>query len=163
MKRFIVGFVCGLIVGLGAGVALLLFILPGPPSAYKPRFPIVSEGLPKEALAHLSQRELGFDIYTNPKAKAVLKKATQLPTRKTTAWETSSGHDGTLLQRESIWAEYDGKLYEVGHFEKKYSTQPNRFMSMMKIYTVDAARSLSVRILIPDIEVDETFGPCVIR
>ena len=159
MKRFATGLICGLLLGFGAGLVLLLISLPAPPSSSHSLFPIATTALPAEATQSLDANHIGFDLYRNPKARAILDKNKAIPTKCSSSWLASPGHDGTLHVNETIWAEYDGKLYQIAHFEKKYRTEPNKHMDMLKVLQIEANRTFTIRVLLPEIEVDETFGP----
>jgi len=60
---------------------------------------------------------------------------------------------------ETFWAEYGGKLYQFAHFTNRYYTTPNRHMSMLKVMDIKEDRTFAVRMIIPDMNIDETFGP----
>lgn len=158
MKKFITGLIIGLVLGIILGTVFWLLKLPGAPSQYSSRFPVAQGTLPENA-RHNRTGTVGFDLYTNHKAPPVLRKEDTLPARKASTWSTSSQHNGKYILSETLWIEYERQLYQVGHFEKEYETQPNRYMSMMKVLLVDQSRQITERIIIPDIDIDETFGP----
>ncbi len=158
MKRCISGLIIGLVLGIILGTVFWLLKLPGSPSQYSPKFPVAQRALPDNA-RHNRTGTVGFDLYTNPKAPPLLHKEDLLPAKKTSTWGTSSQHNGKYILSETLWIEHDRQLYQVGHFGKEYEIQPNRYTSMIKILSVDQSRQIKERIIIPDIDIDETFGP----
>ena len=158
MKKIVIGIIIGLVLGFVAGTLFWLSQLPGAPSQYEPRFPLAEETLPNDA-KYSGNGTVGFDFYTNPKASPELRKNSALPARKTSSWSTSSQRSGKYTIDETLWIEYGGKLYQVGQFDKEYQTQPNRELSMTRVISVDKARQITERIIVPDLDIDETFGP----
>jgi len=156
---------CGLIVGflIGTVAASVFWIsrLPGAPSQYGPRFPITKDPLPTNALSGVGSETVGFDVYTNVKAPPDIKKNEALPVCKRSPWSISAQWDGCFHIRDTIWIEYDKKLYQIGHFEKKVSGEDtNRaFFTMTKELAIDKSRRVTERVIIPAIGFDETFGP----
>ena len=82
-----------------------------------------------------------------------------MPVLKRSLWTISVQNSGYFYIRETIWIEYDGKLYHIGHFEKKVSGEANRILPMTKELVVDKSRQVTERVIIPAIGFDETFGP----
>ncbi|MFH1969883.1 MAG: hypothetical protein ABIJ53_06160, partial [Verrucomicrobiota bacterium] len=140
------------------GTVFWLIKLPGSPSQYSFSFPVAQGALPENA-KYDGTGAVGFDLYTNHKALPELRKEDILPARKTSTWGTSSQHNGKYILAETLWIEHDRQLYEIGHFGKEYETQPNRNMSMTKVLSVNQSRQITERIIIPDLDIDETFGP----
>lgn len=159
MKRFALGMIWGLVMGLGTGVALLLYTLPAPPSSYRQAYPFATSSIPREVTDNIPNGIIGFDIYKGPKPNRFINKEMEIPFKKSTGWLASSGQDGTLRIYETFWAEYGGQLYKLVHFTNTYLTTPNRNMSMLKVFEAFPNRTFTVRVLIPDIELDETYGP----
>ncbi len=159
MKKFVVGIIIGLALGIVVGTVFwLLQLLPGAPSQYEPKFPRSAETLPNNA-KYNGSGTIGFDLYINPKGPPELSKKSALPARKTSTWLTRSQRNGKYAIDETLWIEYGGKLYQVGHFDKEYQTQRDRILSMTKVISVDKARQITERIVVPDLDIDETFGP----
>ncbi len=159
MKRFLTGLACGLLIGALGGGILWIMSLPAPPSAYRPKFPIATTDLPDEAVRELDPARIGFDLYMGRKPRRILKKSQTIPFRKSSGWLASSGQNGALHLYETFWVEYEGQLYQLAHLSKKYETEPNKNMSMLKVIEIQANRRFTVRMLIPDADLDETFGP----
>ena len=159
MNKFCWGLGSGFLLGIALGGGLWLWSLPGAPSNYRPRFPIATVPLPEMVRVNTNETHVGFDIYTNPKEPPVVLKETPLPTKEASARSSYSERDGSVRVRETLWIEYNGSLYEFGHFEKTYHAEPNRLLVLVKTMAVDKARALRVRVQYPEIDIDETFGP----
>ena len=147
MKKFLGGLFVGLIVGTLLGMLIWITRLPGPPSQYHARHPIATEPLPDTA-AHAVPHTIGFDIYKNPKAPPIFGKDDETPKTNVRTWTKSSGHQGEINIRGSFWIEYGRKLYEIGQYQWRGETSPNRHMSMITIQSVDTNRQLWERVII---------------
>lgn len=153
------GVIIGILIGAVAASVFWISLLPGAPSQYGPKFPMTKEPLPTNILSRVISGTVGFDVYTNAKAPPDIKKNEALPVRKRSSWTISAQKNGYFYIYETIWIEYGGSLYRIGHFEKKVSGEANRIFPMTKELAVDKSRQITERVTIPAVGFDETFGP----
>ncbi len=158
MKKFLIGLTAGLVLGATSATVFWLLQLPGAPAPYSWRFPVSQTPLPESA-RYSGVGTVGFDLYSNPKAPPVFRRTDPIPATHTSTWGISSGHDGKGSLTETLWIEHDRQLYQVGHFQRDYETQTNRYMNMVKILSVDQARRVTERVIVADLDLDESFGP----
>jgi len=159
MGKYLIGALIGAGLMLVLAVAVIIAILPKPPSAHGPRLPVSDSPAPAGAGAGCAPDEVGFDIYTNPKAPPVLRKDGSLPAVHTMMWSASSDHVGRFDLRKTIWLAIDGKLHKFVSFQDRHETTPNRFVRLVTFVTVDEKRHLTFRAIAAELGIDRTFDP----
>ena len=70
--------------------------------------------------------------------------------------------DGFIHVRRTIWVEYNARLYEVGHFDKRVLGGETRFPAMTTELSINQMRRITERVTIPDVGFDVTVGPFVL-
>ena len=159
MKRFFFGVLVG---GILAAIATTIFFflqLPGAPSQYSPKFPVVASPPPKALWHSTSDNRVRYDIYGNVKGRPLIAADVTLPTKKTTTWSASSQQNGIYYMRQSLWVEAQGTLYEIASAEKQFPLTPNRFFAQINTLSITPGRKVSITIEAPELDIRETFGP----
>jgi len=148
-----------MVLGLSMGVALWLWSLPRPPEP-QPPLPVATGSLPNSTQLGTNQMNVGYDVYlSRRRGSPTASKDTQIPFKRAFTSIESSGSGGSVGVHETLWVLYEGKLYQFAEFSKRYATQSNRSLVVVKTLAIDQARMVTVKIQYPEIDVDETFGP----
>ena len=152
-------FIAGVLVGLLIAAVIVLAFLPAAPSNKLSRYPIAKSRLPVEAVEGLKSGTLGLDIYWHTMGPPDLTMDMPIPLEKSTSYRLSTRNDGTFVVRDSAWAEYKGKLYPVFTHEKVFKKDYTKYFKVHKVWKIDANRMLTVQVHVPELNVEETFGP----
>jgi hypothetical protein len=146
--------------GVVAVIVFYLFLLPGAPSQYGPKFP-VEDSLPPQPLWHTtSDHRVGYDVYDNVKGRPLIAARVTLPTQKITTWVESGDQNGIYHMRQALWMEAHGILYKIASAEKNFTLAPNkRFFTQTNTLLINPGRKFYLVIEAPELNIRETFGP----
>ena len=162
MKRLNVwGLVVGVLIGVSVASVFWIGVLIGSPTQHNSRFPVAKDPFPTNAYTRVHSGRVGFDVYINAKFAREIRKKEKLPVLKRGSGYIMAQQGGNVVIWGAIWIEYDRQFYKIGQYEKTFpgSGSDRLLFPMTKELVIDEARQITERFIIPDLGIDETFGP----